>query len=94
MAFYVVRNTYRDVPRLAEVRPQHREYLASLHGKLRLGGPLPTEIPPAGLMVFEVADRGELEALLLNDPLVAADLIAAQDVEEWTPSIGEFADRA
>lgn len=90
MAYYVVTNTYLDSPRLGEVRVVHREYLQTLVGGrgLRAAGPLPQASPPGGVLIFEAASADEVAALLADDPLEHAGLVASQRIDEWNPVIG------
>lgn len=91
MSFYVVRNVYHDSPRLAEVRPAHREFLWTLVGDqgLRAAGPLPEANPPGGVLIFEAPSPEAVAALLAADPLEDAGLVVEQTITQWQPVIGD-----
>lgn len=75
-----------------EVRPTHRDYLRGLAGRgaLRGSGPY-TDGAPGALLVFEAADRAELDALLAADPFALAGVIERTEVREWALLIGPWA---
>lgn len=89
--FFLVRNTYVDDPRLAEIRAAHRAHLGGLRDALVAAGPVQAE-RPSGQMLFEVGDADELDALLAADPLAEAGLIASQEVAEWMIILGRLAE--
>lgn len=69
-----------------QVRPAQRAYLAELTaaGSLRLAGPMADG--DGALLVYEVADRAELDAVLAADPYFAGEQDAASvvSVREWS----------
>jgi uncharacterized protein YciI len=75
----------RDEDARMEVRPRHREYLRELtaEGRLRLAGPFADG--DGALLVYDVADREELDAVLAKDPYFAGgDPVASiHSVREW-----------
>lgn len=75
-----------------EVRPTHRDYLRTLadRGVLHGSGPY-TDGAPGALLVFETADRAELDRLLADDPFARAGVIGAVGVREWKLVIGPWA---
>ena len=71
----------------------HVEYLQGLvaQGKLRASGPA-TGLPlRAGLLIFKVEDRAELDALIAADPFAIEGLIDELTIVEWDPMFGPFA---
>jgi len=89
MTMFVVELVYagnRD-ERLA-VRPAHREYLTGLatSGKLLAAGPWADET--GAVMIFDVGDRAELDAILRADPYTPARVVAQTRVREWAPVVG------
>ena len=71
----------------------HVEYLRGLvaRGKLRASGPA-TGLPlRAGLLIFTVEDRAELDALIAADPFAIEGLIEELTVIAWDPLFGAFA---
>ncbi|WP_313025457.1 YciI family protein [Mobilicoccus sp.] len=93
MAFYVVNYHYRNDPRLEEVRPRHREFLATLveRGVLRASGPLVGVASPAAVLICEADDAAAVENALADDPFRAEDLLDRADITEWNPVLGVFA---
>ena len=79
---------YDYVPDILERRGPHREgHLALLRrwkdeGRVVMAGA--TGDPPSGgLLVLRIADPAEAEALIGEDPYVAAGLVASWRVEPW-----------
>lgn len=70
------------------VRPAHREYLGQLteRGVLRLSGPWADET--GALLIYAVADRAELQAVLDADPYAPAGVVAETTIHEWLPISG------
>lgn len=93
MAFFAVRYTYADDPRLDEVRPEHRRFLGSLaeQGTLKASGPYVDVDPAAALLIFEAASADEVRETLSADPFQREGLVVGIDVTEWNPVIGVFA---
>jgi uncharacterized protein YciI len=69
-----------------EVRPAHREFLAS-HRALLLSGPFARSEGAA--LVFE-DEPAALESWLDDDPFWKAGLIAERIVKEWQPVLGAW----
>lgn len=65
-------------------RPAHRGYLMELAAarKLRLAGPFAEG--DGALLVYDVADRGELDAVLATDPYFSGEPVASiVSVRNW-----------
>lgn len=77
----------RDNAARLEVRPKHREYLMALtaDGRLRLAGPYADD--QGAMLIYDVADRAELDAVLAADPYFARpDPVATvSEIREWKP---------
>jgi uncharacterized protein YciI len=75
----------RDEDARLAVRPQHRAYLHELAtaGQLRLAGPFADG--DGALLVYDVADRTELDEILAKDPYFASgDPVASiASVRQW-----------
>ncbi len=70
-----------------DARPDHAAFLDKLNGdsKLAFAGPfLDAEGKPDGsLVVFDVADRAEAEALAADDPYARAGLFESVEIRPW-----------
>lgn len=95
MAFYAVRYSYSDDPRLDEIRPEHRAFLGGLvdQGVLLASGPYVDVKPASALLVFRAGSADEVRSLLEDDPFQQHGLVAGIDVTGWNPVIGVFADQ-
>jgi uncharacterized protein YciI len=96
MKFFVVTMSHHDGPGWGEHVMPHVEYLKGLieAGKLRASGPVLGGALRAGLLVFTVEDRAELDALITADPFAIEGLIEELTVTEWNPMFGAFAGEA
>lgn len=88
--------SHPDGPGWGEQVLPHVEYLGGLiaAGKLRASGPVMGQAKRAGLLVFSVDDRAELDALIAGDPFTIHGLIDELTVTEWNPLFGAFAAEA
>ena len=96
MKFFVVTMSHPDGPGWgAHVMP-HVEYLKGLiaAGKLRASGPVVGSALRAGLLLFTVETRAELDALIAADPFAREGLIEELTVTEWNPLFGMLAGEA
>jgi uncharacterized protein YciI len=85
MKFAAVIDYKADNPRVAEVRPAHRQYLTELktQGKLVISGPFP-ELGGA-LIVYEADSKAEAEALLKADPFTTGGVFLSWAIHQWNP---------
>lgn len=76
---------------LAEIRPEHRAFLRTLHdaGHLLASGPLPDD--GGALLLVTANDDDAAQALLTPDPFQRAGLVARVRVRRWNPVIGPWA---
>lgn len=95
MPVYAVEYAYDD--RSAErdrVRPEHRAFLADLHGRgtLLASGPWAgaDADPPGALLLVAAGSRTEALAVLDADPFVREELVAQRSAREWNPVIGPW----
>ncbi|MCO1579596.1 YciI family protein [Crossiella sp. SN42] len=91
MARFVVEwvfGTNRD-ERLA-VRPAHREWAAeqAKQGVLLAGGPWANDT--GAQVVFEAADRAELEKIMATDPYADTNVIVETRIREWNVVAGAW----
>jgi uncharacterized protein YciI len=72
-----------DLSGIPELRPAHREYLASLRdaGKLALSGAYADH--RGGLNIFEAASEEEVDALLKADPYTPAGIFQSWEIRAW-----------
>ncbi|MET9799317.1 YciI family protein [Streptomyces sp. NPDC006368] len=91
MAKFVVEFEY-NVDRAGRqgLHPAHAENLYRLadSGVLLLGGPLVGE--NAGLLLYEAADRDELQRILDDEPYVKGGIVASTRIREWEPGKGSW----
>jgi uncharacterized protein len=87
MAQFVVQLRFdvSETDRRLEVRPAHRDYLASLReaGKLVAAGPFTDGT--GALLVYDVADESELRDILAKDPYTPAGVYELSTLAEWQP---------
>ncbi len=79
--------TKRDL--MADVRPEHRAFLATLKemGSLLASGPLGT----CGALIIVVADDAAAALdLLTDDPFLTNDIIETRVARAWNPVIGPW----
>lgn len=74
----------QDEERRLEVRPRHRDYLQRLTGEGRLRSAGPFADGAGALLVYEVTDRAELDAVLADDPYFSGQPAATvASIREW-----------
>jgi uncharacterized protein len=93
MAFYTVKMVHPQGDKFFEHVRDHVQYLIDLEklGKVRASGQLRGTALRSGFIIFCVADRAELQALIDNDPYSIQALIVHLEIEEWVPFIGTYA---
>lgn len=93
---FVVTMTHPDGPGWRQHVKPHVEYLNGLiePGKLLASGPVVGSPLRAGLLIFAVDDRAELDALIAADPFAIHGLICDLQVTRWNPMFGQLADHA
>jgi uncharacterized protein YciI len=83
MKYAAIIEYLQDPAKVTEVRPRHRQYLASLlaAGKLAACGPFTDD---SGALIVYVADSpDEAEQLLRDDPFHAAGVFVRWQLRPW-----------
>jgi uncharacterized protein YciI len=75
--------TYGNHERIADVRPIHREYLASLkqQGKLFASGPF--EDDSGALIIYEAESESDARGLIESDPFHEAGVFQSYTIKPW-----------
>ena len=94
----VVNYTYiADPDAIAEHRPAHRAFLATLAetGTLLLSGPMAPGVgqPDAGLLVLRGETPDEVLAALADDPFQQKGIVANIEVRGWKPVLGAWQEK-
>jgi uncharacterized protein len=91
--FFVVTMSHPDGPAWGAHVIEHVNYLSELidQGKLRASGPAVGTTLRTGVLLFTVADRAELDALIAGDPFAREGLVEELTVIQWDPLFGAFA---
>ena len=93
MPIYAVTYRYADQPEvIAEHRPLHREYIASLlgDGGLIASGRTEGGETPSALLLFQAESVAEVENVLDPDPFWTLGLIEKREIVEWILSSGSL----
>ncbi len=93
MPIYAVTYRYADQPEvIAEHRPLHREYIASLLGEggLIASGRTEGGETPSALLLFQAESVAEVEKVLDPDPFWTLGLIEKREIVEWILSSGSL----
>lgn len=66
-------------------RPPHLEYLTSLSDKITIAGPILSEEgkPVGSLLILDVVDKAEVEAIAAGDPYAKAGLFASVTIRPF-----------
>ena len=87
MKFAATIEYLQDKAKIAEVRPVHRQYLASLKEKGQLAASGPFTDDSGALIIYEAASKEDAEKLLQADPFNAAGIFVKYVVRPWNPVI-------
>lgn len=90
MTYFIVTYTYGDKDLIQKTRPAHRDFINGLkdHGNVIAAGPFAGDRQSAIIIrLNDGAGQSEAEALLADDPYLAAGALADRDFREWTPVI-------
>ncbi len=87
MKFAAVIEYITDKAKIGEIRPVHRQYLATLkeRGQLAVSGPFMDDF--GALIVYEAATKEEAETLLRGDPFHAGGVFVRWDIRPWNTVI-------
>ena len=89
MAWFTVETTYiSDQGKLADSRPRHRVYLRALVEQGKVGAAGPWVDDSAGFVIYQLADRAELDQLLAEDPYTIDGVAASRTINEWKLVLG------
>jgi uncharacterized protein YciI len=75
----------QDKAKVDEVRPVHRQYLASLKEKGQIAATGPFTDGSGALIIYEAATKEEAETFLKNDPFNAAGIFVKYVIRPWNP---------
>ena len=93
MTIYAVTYRYANNPEVvAEHRPSHRAYIATLLGEggLIASGRTEGGDTPSALLLFQADSVGAVEKLLDPDPFWTAGVIEKREIVEWILSSGSL----
>ena len=87
MKFAAIIEYIQDKEKIQEVRPVHRQYLATLkaNGQLAASGPFTDD--SGALIIYEAASREEAEKLLQSDPFHQNGIFVLWQLRPWNPVI-------
>ena len=87
MKFAAIIAYVQDKAKIAEHRPTHRQYLATLkaQGNLAISGPFTDDW--GALMVYEAATAEHAETLLKGDPFHQAGIFVSWTIRPWNTVI-------
>ncbi|SDN19504.1 hypothetical protein SAMN04488074_13911 [Lentzea albidocapillata subsp. violacea] len=71
------------------VRPEHREYIASLAAKGVILASGPYTDDAGALIIYEAADEASVKEIIAADPYTAAN-VAEWTIREWNPLMGPW----
>jgi len=85
---WIVELSFTPDPERLEARPAHRARLTELHadGVLRMAGPFADE--SGSMMIFDVAERDDLDKLLAADPYMSTAGVHVVSIRQWSPFLG------
>ena len=87
MKFAAIIEYAQDKAKIAEIRPTHRQYLATLkaNGQLAASGPFTDD--SGALIIYEAATKEEAESFLKADPFHQAGIFVRWVIRPWNPVI-------
>jgi uncharacterized protein YciI len=90
MKFAAVIEYLQDKDKVGALRPQHRQYLASLReqGQLVASGPFTDD--SGALIIFEATDREQAEGFLKGDPFYRNGIFLHYQLRPWNPVIANL----
>lgn len=77
----------------AAVRPAHLEHCRQsvARDELQLGGAVPNDTPPFGLLLFKAETERAAEDFARADPYISQGVVTSWRVREWITVVGEAA---
>jgi uncharacterized protein YciI len=87
MKFAAIIEYIQDKAKIAEIRPVHRQYLASLKdfGQLAASGPFTDD--SGALIIYEANSAEEAEKTLRGDPFCKNGIFVKWQIRPWNPVI-------
>jgi uncharacterized protein YciI len=92
--FLLIYNYAQDyIEKRAAVRPAHLELARAsvARDELQLGGAVPQDDPPFGLLLFKGESAAVAEDFARADPYVSQGVVTSWRVREWITVVGEGA---
>ena len=95
MKYFAVLYEYNaNHPRLADVRPAHREFIGTLNDQHRILGSGPfTDSKGGALIVLQLDEDSSAEdaiTIMDRDPFWIEELVNKREIREWNPVINSF----
>jgi len=87
MKYAAIIEYLQDKAKIAEVRPVHRQYLASLKEQGRLAASGPFTDDSGALIVYEASSAEEAEKLLQADPFNQHGIFLRYQLRPWNTVI-------
>lgn len=87
MKFAAIIEYIQDKAKIGEIRPVHRQYLASLKDKGQLAASGPFTDDSGALIVYEAATKEDAEDLLRGDPFCAGGVFVSWKIRPWNTVI-------
>src|SRR5271155_2042053 len=76
-----------DLHRVAELRPEHRQYMAQLDSQNKLWAAGPFADGTGALFIYEAPDRHAAEEILKADPYFTGEVLAVSKLIAWSPAL-------
>lgn len=74
-----------DTPKVAAVRPAHREYIARLFEESKILAAGPFADGTGGLFIYDARDEAEAKKLAGEDPYASMGALSSTTLELWKP---------
>jgi uncharacterized protein YciI len=87
MKFAAIIEYSQDKAKIQELRPLHRQYLATLREKYQLVASGPFTDDSGALIIYEAGSRDEAEKLLQADPFHKNGIFLKYVLRPWNPVI-------
>ncbi|WP_087118105.1 YciI family protein [Corynebacterium urinipleomorphum] len=90
MTYFIVTYTYGEKSLIQDTRPAHRDFITGLkdNGDVIAAGPFAGDEQSVIIVRLpENATQADAQALLADDPYLAAGALADRDFREWNPVI-------
>jgi uncharacterized protein YciI len=87
MKFAAIIEYLQDKAKIADIRPVHRQYLASLKDQGRLAASGPFTDDSGALIIYEAGSKEEAEGFLRADPFCKNGIFLKWHIRPWNPVI-------